>query len=217
MRPGSPYVFAASHAIQRPPTQAISPYGIAVPPYGHTPDASPHTPHQIPIGRPFSHSHGISPIARPFPHTIHIIDKAAGFHFDETSVRSPQTPNQPRQANTLDLRHCTANQSPTSFRKSHALRSSKPGAGQVQQITHACEWGAPSPPARTFIVTRTAMVHSRAHLHGHGTRSLSMARARPCSYLYGLCARPRQRPGTLLTRPAYGLRGSSATQLTQMP
>ena len=43
MRPGSPYVFAASHAIQRPPTQAISPYGIAVPPYGHTPDASPHT------------------------------------------------------------------------------------------------------------------------------------------------------------------------------
>ncbi len=122
----------------------------------------------------------------------------------------PQISNQPRQANTLNLRHGTANQSPTSFRKSHALRSSKPGAGQVQQITHACEWGAPSPPARTFIVTRTAMVTHARTFTAMATRSLSMAHARPCSYLYGLCARPRQRPGTLLTRPAYGSHGSSA-------
>ena len=34
--------------------------------------------------------------------------------------------------------------------------------------------------------------------------------ARPCSCLYGLCARPCQRPGTFLTRPAYGSHRSSA-------
>ena len=90
-----PYVFAAPPCDSTASHAGHFPIGFAVSPYGHTPDASPHTFWQIPIGRPFSHSHGRSPIARPSPHTIHIIDKAAGFHFDETSVRSPQIPNQP--------------------------------------------------------------------------------------------------------------------------
>ena len=150
------------HAIQRPPTQAISPYGIAVPPYGHTPDASPHTFWQIPIGRPFSHSHGRSPIARPFPHTIHIIDKAAGFHFDENSVRSPQIPTNPdqqtpwtcvtvRQTNPQPvsanhLRYGPANQAPAKSSKSHM-----PAKGG--SYLHVRPW---------------LLLHWHARIHGHG-------------------------------------------------
>ena len=58
-------------------------------------------------------------------------------------------------------------------------------------------------PARTAMVMRAP------------SRALSLTRAysRPCSYLYGLCARPRQRPGTLLTRPASGSHRSSANPI----
>ena len=90
--------------------------GFVVSPYGHTPDEFPHTFWQIPTGRPFSHSHGRSPIAWPSLHTIHNLLKV-GLSFDETSVPVPQTPNQPRQANILDLRYCTTNQAPTGSSK----------------------------------------------------------------------------------------------------
>ena len=146
---GSPYGLAAS------PCAGIGshipwhfPYGIAVPPYNHTPDEFPHTFWQIPTGRPFSHSHGRSPIDRPSPHTIHKLQKS-GFHFDETSGSCPTNP-QP----TTSSRH-----------PEPALQSSKPSAGQFQQITHTCDWGAPSPPACTYL---HVLPWSCAHLHGHG-------------------------------------------------
>ena len=156
----SPYVFAASPCNSAAShTQAVSPYGIAVFPYGHTPDAFPHTFWQIPIGRPFSHSHGRSPIARPSPHTIHIIDKAAGFHFDETSGSSSTNP-QP---------------TPTSKHQGPALHLCKPSAGQFQQMLQTCDWGGvPSPPARTVMRTLSwararpwSYLHGYVHGHGH--------------------------------------------------
>ena len=135
------------HAIQRPPTQAISPYVFAVSPYGHTPAASPHTSRQIPIGRPFSHSHVRSPIARPSPHTIHKLQKS-GFHFDETSGSSSTNPNQPRQANILNLRYTSANQAPAKSSKCY-----RPATGGVQ-----------SPPACTAMVI---YIHGHAHGQAH--------------------------------------------------
>ena len=145
--------------------------------------ADPHRPAIFPYTTPDPHSQAT-------PHTIHIIDKPAGFHFYETSVRSLQIPTnpvkqtpwtcvtvrqtkrQPVQANATDLRVGGAVTSCTGMRI----------------------------PARTAMVMRAP------------SRALSLTRAysRPCSYLYGLCARPRQRPGTLLTRPAYGSHKSSA-------
>ena len=175
-----PYVFAAPHAILRPSTQAISPYGIAVPPYGHTPDASPHTPHQIsrqiPIGRPFSHSHGRSPIARPSPHTIHNLLKV-GLSFDETSGSSSTNPNQPRQADTRDLRYNPANQAPASSSKCY-----RPATGG------GC---------RHLLRVRSC-AHFHGHMHGHGhtctgmctakrihARSLTRTPSQACAYLHG--------------------------------
>ena len=164
------------------------PYVFAAPPYGHTPDEFPHTFWQIPTGRPFSHSHGRSPIDRPFPHTIHKLQKF-GFHFDETSGSSPTNP-QP----TTSSKH-----------PEPALHLRKPSAGQFQQITHACEWGAPSPPARVCTYLHV-LPWSCAHLHGHG-HALTFNGTRTAMVIH---ARPRQRPGTLLTRPAYGSHKSSA-------
>ena len=79
---GLPCDSTASH------TQAIFPYGIVVSPYNYMPDAFPHTLHQISIGRPSPHTVSAD------PHTIHKLQKS-DFNFGETSVRSPQTPNQP--------------------------------------------------------------------------------------------------------------------------
>ena len=41
------------------------PIGIAVSPYGHTPDASPHTSRQIPIGKPSPHTVSADPPYNP--------------------------------------------------------------------------------------------------------------------------------------------------------
>ena len=148
--------------------------------YGHTPDAFPHTFWQIPIGR-------------PSPHTIYKLFKI-GFSFDETSGSSSTNPNQPRQANILDLRYTSANQAPASSSKSHI-----PASGGHRHLLHVRPW-------------------SCAHLHGHGhaltfkgtcTAMVMRARSFTCTAIV-IHARPRQRPGTLLTRPAYGSHGSSA-------
>ena len=109
--------------------------------YGHTPDASPHTLRQIPIGRPFSHT------PRQIPHSqaISPYDSQAlqsRFFFDETSGSSPANP-QPI---------------PSSRHPEPASHLRKPSAGQVQQITQACDWGVPSPPAR--MVTHA---HGQSH------------------------------------------------------
>ena len=146
---GSPCDSAAFHT-------GHFPIGFAALPYNHTPDASPHTSRQIPIGWPFSHSHGRSPIARPSPHTIHNLLKV-GLSFDETSGSCPTNP-QP----TTSSRH-----------PEPALHLRKPSAGQFQQITHTCEWGAPSPPARKAMVMRSSSrpwprAHFQGHMHGHG-------------------------------------------------
>ena len=212
---GSPYGLAASHtpapfpisrgishtfsrfphAIQRPPTQAISPYG-------HRP--FPHTSRQIPIGRPFSHSHGRSPIARPSPHTIHNLLKI-GLSFDETSVPAPQIPNQPRQANTRDLRYTSANQAPASSSKSHI-----PATGGCSHLLHAHTyvrpWSCMHGYAHTFMITR-------AHGQGHTftcTRTAMFTRApsQACAYLHGHGARRDQRTAHTDQAPI---------QLTQMP
>ena len=176
----------APHAVRRPPchsvashTQAVSPYGVAVFPYGHTPDASPHTSWQIPIGRPFSHT------PHQIPHSLAI--SPYGFRGSPYNPQTPknstpnstrpagpvpQIPNQPCQANILDLRHTSANQSPTGSGKSPALQSSKPSAGQVQQMLQTCDWGVPSPPARKAMVMRSSSrpwsrAHFQGHAHGH--------------------------------------------------
>ena len=183
----------------------------------HTVSRFPHTTTRLTY---FPICHGRSPIARPSPHTIHKLQKS-DFHFGEISGSSSTDP-QP---------------TPSSKHPGPALPSSKPipnrfqannmrysPANQTptkfQQITHTCEVGG--------AVTSCAHgMHTCAYGHGH---------AWPCSYLYGLCAQPRQRPGTLLTRPASGLsrstrptrllkcpaaashlRRSSANQLTQIP
>ena len=55
----SPCDSTASH------TQAIFPYGIVVSPYNYTPDAFPHTLHQISIGRPSPHTFSADPPYNP--------------------------------------------------------------------------------------------------------------------------------------------------------
>ena len=162
------------HAIPRPPTQAISPYGIAVSPYNHTPDASPHTSRQIPIGRPFSHSHTKSPIARPSPHMIRKLSKA-GFHFDETSGSSSANP-QP----TLSSKHPgPALQSPQTKRRPSPANATclLGGGGAVTSCAHV--FTGMRTLSCTYAYTFTGVrIPSRvcAYLHGHahiftGTRT----------------------------------------------
>ncbi len=100
------------------------PIGFAVPPYGHTPDISLHTFWQIPIGRPFSHTPHQIPTTKPSPHTVSAdppYDPQALKNSTSNSERPafpvPQIPNQPCQADTLDLRYNPANQSPTGSSK----------------------------------------------------------------------------------------------------
>ena len=94
-------------------------------------------------------------------------------------------------------------------------------------MLQTCDWGVPSPPACVCSYVRTAMVmharvcaHFHGHAHGHGhtctgmrTAMVMRARSLTCTAIVipsRACARPRQRPGTLLTRPAYGLHRSSS-------
>ena len=169
------YATFVLHAIPRPPhTWAASSYGIAVSPYGHTPDAFPHTFWQIPTGRPFSHT------PRQIPHSQAIsqynphLDKAAGFHFDETSGSSSTNP-QP---------------TPSSKHPEPALPSGKPIANRFQQITCVTVQQTkrrPSPANHTYLRLGGA-VTSCAYGHGHArtftamctwSRAHSLARARP--------------------------------------
>ena len=163
------------HAIPRPPhTWAASSYGIAVSPYGHTPDVSPHTFWQIPIGRPFSHSHGISPIARPFPHTIYIIDKAAGFHFDETSVRSPQIPTNPDKQTPWT---CVT------------VRQTNPQPVPTNHMRYGPANQAPAKSSKYYMPAKVGGWHLlRSRLHGHAhiiMPSRARAHSRPWSYIHG--------------------------------
>ena len=80
----------------------------------------------------------------------------------ETSGRSPQIPNQPCSANILNLRHISANQSPTSLRKSHAL--------PVQQIKHQ------PVPANHTDLRLGGRHHWRAYSRGMRTPSWVCAR-----------------------------------------
>ena len=123
------------------------------------------------------------------PHTGHVIirfhsspiqspsSKNLDIGFDETSVRSPQISNQPCQANTLNLRYCQANQSPTGSSKSHALQSTQTKhrpvpanatdlrlVGAVTSCTYG--HGHTCTDMRTVMVTRTPAL-ACAHLHGH--------------------------------------------------
>ena len=91
-----------------------------------------------------------------------------------------QIPNQPRQANTLDLRYCTTNQAPAKSSKSLALLYSKPSANRFKQIrlqstqtkhrpvpanaTDLRSAGVPLPPACAYLHVRP---WSCAHGHGH--------------------------------------------------
>ena len=101
---------------------------------------------------------------------------------------------------------------PTSKHPEPALHLRKPNAGQFQQITHACDWGG---GCRHLL---HGYAHTCTYGHAHtfmGTRTAMVMRARSltCTAIVipsRACARPRQRPGTLLTRPAYGSHGSSA-------
>ena len=122
-----PIRFRGSHAIQRPPTQAASPYVFALSPYNHTPDASPHTSRQIPIGRPSLHTVSADPPYDPQAPKIRLQSRR------DQRVRSPQIPNQPCLTNSLNLRYSPANQAPTNSSKSHM-----PAMGV-----------APAPPALT--------------------------------------------------------------------
>ena len=168
MRFWLPCGLAASH------TPWISPYVSAAPPCGHTPDASPHTPRQIPI-------------ARPSPHTIYNHFKT-GFSFDETSGSSSTNP-QP----TLPSKHPEpASQLTQTKRRPAPANPTDLRGGGCRHLLHARPWSC---------------MHGHCHSH-----------ARPCSYLYGLCARPRQRLGTLLPRPASGLsRSTRPTGLLKCP
>ena len=173
----------APHAVRRPHAEPPPPASIfrffmrlsfsmrfrGLPTHGpppHTVSRFPHTATRLthfPIrfGRSpqAGHSpirHGRSPIARLSPNTIHIIDKAAGFHFDETSGSSSTNP-QP---------------TPPSKHPEPALPSSKPSAGQVQQMLQTCEVGG--------AVTSCMRIPARTVM-----RTLSWARVRPWSYLHG--------------------------------
>ena len=198
-----PYVFVAPPCDSAASHAGHIPIGFAAPPYGHTPDAFPHTFWQIPIGRPFSHTPHQIPIGRPSPHTIHIIDKPAGFHFDETSGSSSTNPNQPRQADIQNLRYNPANQKPTGSSKSHGYSLHKSSAGQVQQITHACDWGvAPAPPAR---------VCAYIYGHGHARIFISMRTHSRARHRHS-CA--HQSPGAFSDETSgSGSRGSSANPI----
>ena len=172
-----PYVFAVPPCDSAASHAGHSPIGFAALPYDHTPAASPHTSRQIPTGRPFSHSHGRSPIARPSPHTSRQIP--TGRPFSHSHGRSPIARPSPHTIHNLlkvglsfdeTSGSSSTNAQPTTSSKhpEPALQSSKPSAGQFQQITHTCEWGAPSPPARKAMVMRSSSrPWSRAHFHGH--------------------------------------------------
>ena len=174
----------------------------AISPYGRYADTFPHTFWQIPIGRPFSHSHGRSPIARPSPHTIHKLQKS-DFKFGETSGSCPQIPNQPvKQTSRTCVTIQQTNPQPVPANNMRHGNPANQSANQFQQMLQTCEGGCrhllhvrPWSCMRAWSLTCTAMViPSRA------------------------CARPRQRHrATLLTRPAYGFTNQAPTQFTQMP
>ena len=125
----SPCDSTASH------TQAIFPYGIVVSPYNYTPDAFPHTLHQISIGR-------------PSPHTF--------------SADPPHNPQAPKNPNPNPERPASGAADPqptlTNRYPGPASQSSKPSAGQVQQILQTCDWGW----------RRHARAHLQGHAHDHG-------------------------------------------------
>ena len=181
---GSPCDSTAFH------TQAIFPYGIAVFPYGHTPDASPHTPHQIPIGR-------------PSPHTIRKLQKS-DFKFGETSGSSP-----------TNLQPTTSSKHPEP-----ALHSGKSNANRFKQITwlQSTQTKRRPSPANATDLRLGGAVTSCTYGHAHtfmGTRTamVILARSLTCTAMVipsRACARPRQRPGAFLTRPASGSHRSSA-------
>ena len=165
----------------------------------HTVSRFPHTTTRLTY---FPICHGRSPIARPSPHTIHKLQKS-DFHFGEISGSSSTDP-QP---------------TPSSKHPGPALPSSKPSANRFKQITwlqSTQNKHRPVPANHTCLrlggaVTSCARIPAR-------TAMAMRASSRPCSYLYGLCARPRQRPGTLLTRPASGLsRSTRPTRLLKCP
>ena len=142
--------------------------------------ADPHRPAIFPYATPDPHRQAISPYDPQAPKIRLQIRR------DQRS--SSTNPNQPRQANILNLRYCPANPTPTKSRKSYI-----PASGGHRHLLHVRPWS-----------------WSCAHLHGHGhaltfkgTRTAIViplrARARPC-----------QRPGTPSTRPAYGSHKSSA-------
>ena len=76
---------------------------------------------------------------------------------------APQIPNQPRQANTLDLRYTSANQAPA--KSSKCYRPATGGGGAVTSCTRI--------PVRKAMVMRPSSrpwsrAHFQGHAHGHG-------------------------------------------------
>ena len=151
------------------------------------------------------------------PHTGHVI-----IRFHGSPIQSPSSKN-PDIGFDRTSGSSSTNPQPTLSSKhpEPALRYGKPIPNRFKQITRVTVYtnqapaksskshmpatggGVPSPPACAYLHVRPwSCAHGQCHSH-----------ARPCSYLYGLCARPRQRPGTLLTRPAYGLSISSANPI----
>ena len=192
---GSPCDSAAFHT-------GHFPIGFAALPYNHTPDASPHTSRQIPIGWPFSHSHGRSPIARPSPHTIHNLLKV-GLSFDETSGSCPTNP-QP----TTSSKH-----------PEPALQSSKPIPNRFTQITWLQSPQISRQPSHANATDLRLGGAVTSCMYGHG-HIHSRVCARPSAYLYmhghsrahlhwhaHICTAMAQANST---RPAYGSHGSSA-------
>ena len=144
----------APHAVRRPPCRAAaSRFHIPVFHATFVPHAIPRPPHTwaaSPYGiavSPYNHT----PDA--FPHTF-----SADPPYNPQAPKNP-TPNLERPATGH------ANPQPTLPNRcpEPTLQSSKPSAGQFQQMLQTCDWGVPSPPARTVT-----------HAHGQGHACTAM-------------------------------------------
>ena len=160
----------APHAIRRPPCRAAaSRFHIPVFHATFVPHAIPRPPHTwatSPYGiavSPYNHT----PDA--FPHTF-----SADPPYDPQAlkirlqIRRDQRVQFHKSQPTLSSKHTEP-----------ALQSSKPSAGQVQQMLQTCDWGAPSPPVRkAMVIYSWARVRPWSCAHGH-------SHARPWSYIHG--------------------------------
>ena len=194
MRFWLPCGLAASH------TPWISPYVSAAPPCGHTPDASPHTPRQIPI-------------ARPSPHTIYNHFKT-GFSFDETSGSSPANP-QP----TLPSKHPEpASQLTQTKRRPAPANPTDLRGGGCRHLLHVRPWSCAHLHGHVH-----GFVHIHWHAHGHSHTFTGMCTATSTSghafdeTSVRLAQIKRQSSSLKCPEPASHLRRSSANPTNSNP